>query len=175
MSMWAACCRAITSATATATAASSAVPLRSPASNRSTTGFGRGRLPVWVVRIRSVLRRMWCPRLRRALKQVCGPAARQVGDAGADSHQRPAEEQTGRHPPGEALMRHTFEPVAGNGLLDRRLLLRRGLAFAGAAAGVGATGAAAEPLQDAPWSREQGRTSVAIEQPSKYEDGVKRI
>ena len=43
-------------------------------------------------------------------------------------------------------MDKTFEPVAGNGLLDRRLLLRRGLAFAGMAAGSAATGAAAEPL-----------------------------
>ena len=70
-------------------------------------------------------------------------------------------------------MATSYEPVAGNGLLDRRLLLRSGLAFAGA--GAAATNAAAEPLQDAPWSREQGRTSAAIETRSKYEDSVKRI
>ena len=68
----------------------------------------------------------------------------------------------------------SYEPVAGNGLLDRRLLLRRGLAYAGAMTGAVATGAAAEPLQDDPWSREQGTTSVAIEPRSKFEDGVKR-
>ena len=72
-------------------------------------------------------------------------------------------------------MARSYEPVAGNGLLDRRLLLRSGLAFAGATAGAAATGAGAEPLQDAPWSREQGRTSAAIETRSKYEDGIKRI
>src|SRR5262245_21343170 len=51
--------RLITSAMASVTAASSAAeslrPSRS-ASRRSTTRAGRGRLPVWVVRIRSVLR-----------------------------------------------------------------------------------------------------------------------
>ena len=67
----------------------------------------------------------------------------------------------------------TFEPVAGNGLLDRRLLLRSGLTLAGAAAGM--TAAGAEPLEDAPWSRMQGSTSAANEKPSRYEDGVKRI
>jgi sulfane dehydrogenase subunit SoxC len=67
-----------------------------------------------------------------------------------------------------------FEPVAGNGLLDRRLLLRRGLAYAGAMTGAAVTGASAEPLQDEPWSRMQGTTSVAIEPRSKFEDGVKR-
>ena len=63
-----------------------------------------------------------------------------------------------------------MQPVAGNGLLDRRLLLRRGLAYAGATAGIAATGAAAEPLKDDPWSREQGTTTVAIEPRSKFEN-----
>jgi sulfane dehydrogenase subunit SoxC len=67
-----------------------------------------------------------------------------------------------------------LQPVAGNGLLDRRLLLRRGLAFAGATAGLAATGAAAEPLADDPWSRVQGTTTVAIEPRSKFEDKVTR-
>jgi sulfane dehydrogenase subunit SoxC len=41
--------------------------------------------------------------------------------------------------------------VAGNGLLDRRALLSRGIAIAGAtAAGASLTGAAAEPLKDDP-------------------------
>ena len=51
------------------------------------------------------------------------------------------------------------EPVAGNGLLDRRALLGRGIVFAGATTtGVGTllTGAAAEPLKNDPWSLEMG-------------------
>src|SRR5207248_7474384 len=46
------------------------------------------------------------------------------------------------------------EVVAGNGLLDRRALLGRGILIAGAAAtGVGgAASAAAEPLKDDPWT-----------------------
>ena len=51
------------------------------------------------------------------------------------------------------------EPVAGNGLLDRRALLGRGVMLAGAmgAGAVGSvTGAAAEPLADGPWSLEVG-------------------
>jgi sulfane dehydrogenase subunit SoxC len=46
---------------------------------------------------------------------------------------------------------HPIERVAGNGLLDRRVLLGRGVMLAGAmgAGAVGATtGAAAEPLKD---------------------------
>ena len=60
MSMPAAFCLAITSATASATAASSAAFRRAffSASSCSTTLAGRGRLPVWVVRILVVLRRM---------------------------------------------------------------------------------------------------------------------
>src|SRR5437763_3377681 len=52
-----------------------------------------------------------------------------------------------------------IEPVAGNGLLDRRALLGRGVVFAGAmstGAFGSATGAAAEPVTDAPWSLEPG-------------------
>src|SRR6266481_1851806 len=51
------------------------------------------------------------------------------------------------------------ERVAGNGLLDRRALLGRGIVFAGAmgtGAGTSITGAAAEPLQNDPWSLEMG-------------------
>ncbi len=66
----------------------------------------------------------------------------------------------------------SMTPVAGNGLLDRRALLGRGVLFAGAAAsGIGAsrTGAAAEPLTDDPWSQYAGSNSPAYEQRSKYE------
>ena len=56
------------------------------------------------------------------------------------------------------------EAVAGNGLINSRALLRRGVIFAGAmsTAPLGSlTGAAAEPLKDtpltdAPWSLEPG-------------------
>jgi sulfane dehydrogenase subunit SoxC len=71
-----------------------------------------------------------------------------------------------------------LEPVAGNGLLDRRALLGRGIMLAGAAAtGTGAslTGATAEPLKDDPWSGHQGTTIKPIETPSRYEEKVKRI
>ena len=49
--------------------------------------------------------------------------------------------------------------VAGNGLMNRRALLGRGVLFAGAAAtGVGSslTGAAADPLPVDPWSMGPG-------------------
>jgi sulfane dehydrogenase subunit SoxC len=49
--------------------------------------------------------------------------------------------------------------VAGNGLLDRRMLLGHGIAFAGATgagAGFSAMSGAAEPFADAPWSLAPG-------------------
>ena len=70
-----------------------------------------------------------------------------------------------------------IEPVAGNGLLHRRALLGRGIAFAGAlGAGVGlkATGAAAEPLVEAPWGLEPGNPVPAYQLPSKFAKDVVR-
>ena len=70
-----------------------------------------------------------------------------------------------------------FEQVAGNGLLDRRALLGRGIMLAGAAAtGVGAslTSAAAEPLKDDPWSLEMGSVSLPRQVPSRFEKHVVR-
>jgi len=72
--------------------------------------------------------------------------------------------------------------VAGNGLMDRRALLGRGVVLAGAmsTAPLGAlTGAAAEPwtdtpLSDAPWSLEPGATIQPYEQPSRFEKSVVR-
>src|SRR5260370_7780208 len=65
-----------------------------------------------------------------------------------------------------------FERVAGNGLLDRRALLGRGIVLAGAM-GTGATapitGAAAEPLQNDPWSLEMGSVVPAYQVPSRFE------
>src|SRR5215469_16167601 len=52
----------------------------------------------------------------------------------------------------------SLEPVAGNGLLDRRLLLKSGMVFAGVSAGIGSTiaSAAAEPLAVDAWSKSIG-------------------
>jgi sulfane dehydrogenase subunit SoxC len=67
--------------------------------------------------------------------------------------------------------------VAGNGLMDRRTLLGRGVVFASAmSAGVGGslTGAAAEPLSVDPWSLTPGSIIPAYGQPAKYESKVVR-
>src|SRR6202012_6037828 len=86
-----------------------------------------------------------------AHRTLCTAAARQAAGPGADCPsplQRPAAKRQDEHSPGEALMgtgrrrtrgSGTFEPVAGNGLLDRRLLLRGGLAFASASTGAAIT------------------------------------
>jgi len=74
------------------------------------------------------------------------------------------------------------QAVAGNGLLDRRALLGRGVVFAGAMStgAVGSlTGAAAEPLRDAPltdapWSQEPGATIEPYERRSRFEKDVVR-
>ena len=72
---------------------------------------------------------------------------------------------------------HEPEVVAGNGLIDRRVLLGRGILYAGAI-GTGAsaslTGAAAEPLAVDPWSLGPGSLIPAYGQPAKYEDKVVR-
>src|SRR5215475_11404404 len=67
--------------------------------------------------------------------------------------------------------------VAGNGLLDRRALLGRGIMIAGAmGAGVAGAlnGAAAEPLTDAPWSLEPGEATPPYGRPSRFEKAVVR-
>ena len=69
------------------------------------------------------------------------------------------------------------EPVAGNGLLDRRMLLGRGIIFASAAAtsvGTSLTSAAAEPMPVDPWSMTPGAPITAYGTPSKYENKVVR-
>ena len=71
----------------------------------------------------------------------------------------------------------SMTPVAGNGLLDRRALLGRGIVFAGAAAagaGTSLTGAAAEPLKDDPWSLVMGSISLPRQEPSRFEKHVVR-
>jgi sulfane dehydrogenase subunit SoxC len=70
-----------------------------------------------------------------------------------------------------------LEPVAGNGLLDRRALLQHGMVFAGAmGTGVGTalTSAAAEPLEVGPWSLAPGVPVPPYGQPSKFEQKVVR-
>src|ERR1700680_2185337 len=71
----------------------------------------------------------------------------------------------------------SIQQVAGNGLLDRRALLGRGVLLAGAM-GAGAagslTGAAAEPLTEAPWSTHPGDVTPPYQRPSQFESSVVR-
>jgi sulfane dehydrogenase subunit SoxC len=65
--------------------------------------------------------------------------------------------------------------VAGNGLLDRRALLGRGIMLAGAFGASGSlTSAAAEPLVEAPWSLEPGAVTPAYGRPSPFEKAAVR-
>jgi len=68
----------------------------------------------------------------------------------------------------------SLDPVAGNGLINRRALLGRGMAIAGAGAAATVTGAAAEPLKDNPWSLEMGGATPALQTPSRFEKDVTR-
>jgi sulfane dehydrogenase subunit SoxC len=70
-----------------------------------------------------------------------------------------------------------LEPVAGNGLINRRALLGQGIAVAGAVTAGAAgtlTGAAAEPLKDEAWSLEFGSVLPAVQTPSRFEKDVVR-
>lgn len=65
-----------------------------------------------------------------------------------------------------------IQQVAGNGLLDRRFMLRAGTVFA---AGAGfATTAQAEPLKVAPWALTPGAPFTPYGQPSRFEAPVVR-
>ena len=64
------------------------------------------------------------------------------------------------------------EPVAGNGLLDRRIFLAGGAALA---AGTAGTGAQAEPLAVEPWSKTPGAGFAPYGQPSRFETKVGRV
>jgi sulfane dehydrogenase subunit SoxC len=66
------------------------------------------------------------------------------------------------------------DAVAGNGLINRRALLGQGIALAGAAGISGATGAAAEPVKDEPWSLGFGEITPALQTPSRFEKDVVR-
>src|ERR671936_2437493 len=63
-----------------------------------------------------------------------------------------------------------FQPVAANGLLDRRAFLRGGAALAAAMTGY----ARAEPLAEAPWSKGPGELVLPYGTPSKHEKSVVR-
>jgi len=65
--------------------------------------------------------------------------------------------------------------VAGNGLINRRALLGKGIAVAGTIGAAGTvTGAAAEPLQDESWSLAFGSIMPPVQTASKYEKDVAR-
>jgi sulfane dehydrogenase subunit SoxC len=67
------------------------------------------------------------------------------------------------------------EPVAGNGLINRRALLGQGIAVAGAmGAAAAGTGAAAEALNDEPWSLQFGSVLPTVQTPSRFEKDVVR-
>ena len=71
--------------------------------------------------------------------------------------------------------KQTLEAVAGNGLIDRRALLGRGVIVAGAmGAGLAPSAAGAEPLTDGPWSLEIGEATPPYQLRSKFEAKVVR-
>src|SRR5882672_8984554 len=76
-----------------------------------------------------------------------------------------------RHRQGANPRPDSVPHVAGNGLIDRRALLSRGAALAGAMSvgAVGTTGAAAEPLANDPWSMAPGIPIPAYGGPSRFE------
>jgi len=71
--------------------------------------------------------------------------------------------------------KEALEAVAGNGLIDRRALLGRGVVLAGAmGAGIGPSAAGAEPLAEDPWSLEIGEATPPYQMRSKFEAKVVR-
>ena len=59
------------------------------------------------------------------------------------------------------------ERAAGNGMLSRRIFIQR--AVLAGAAGIGASGARAEPLTVARWMKEPGAPFTGYGQPSSFE------
>jgi sulfane dehydrogenase subunit SoxC len=73
----------------------------------------------------------------------------------------------------ERNARHPGDPVAGNGLLSRRIFLEG--ALGAGAIGAAATAAAAEPLAVQPWMKQPGAGFAPYDQPSRFEDKVVRL
>src|SRR3984957_11209631 len=68
-----------------------------------------------------------------------------------------------------------LEPVAGNGLLHRRALLRNGAMFAGAlGSGTYLNRAAAEALPEPEWTLYPGEVTPVLQKPSRFESAVVR-
>src|SRR5262245_22197486 len=67
-----------------------------------------------------------------------------------------------------------LEPAAGNGILNRRIFLERGLLAGAAATTAGATQAQAEPLTVPRWMTEPGANFAGYGQPSRFEGKVVR-
>jgi sulfane dehydrogenase subunit SoxC len=84
------------------------------------------------------------------------------------------EAMNGKKPKTASIASSELEVVAGNGLLNRRALLGSGIALAGAAAGIGATSVAAEPVKDPPWSAAPGAVTPVLQTPSRFESDVVR-
>jgi sulfane dehydrogenase subunit SoxC len=68
-----------------------------------------------------------------------------------------------------------LEPVAGNGLLHRRLFLTQGAAVVGSLGLLSAQPAGAEPLAIPPWMKAPGAAMSVYGQPSRFEQGTQRV
>jgi sulfane dehydrogenase subunit SoxC len=68
-----------------------------------------------------------------------------------------------------------LEPVAGNGLLHRRLFLTQGVAVVGSLGLLSAQPAGAEPLAIPPWMKAPGTAMSVYGQPSRFEQGTQRV
>ncbi|WP_305907202.1 sulfite dehydrogenase [Methylomarinum sp. Ch1-1] len=62
-----------------------------------------------------------------------------------------------------------LKPIAGGGLLDRRLFMQKGLCFSLAAMAAGSSEASMSSSQRLPWMREPGKAFSNYGQPSPYE------
>jgi sulfane dehydrogenase subunit SoxC len=68
-----------------------------------------------------------------------------------------------------------LEPVAGNGLLHRRLFLQRGAALVTGVSAAGLAIAQSSPLQSPPWMRKPGRPFTNYGQPSPDQQTVRWV
>jgi sulfane dehydrogenase subunit SoxC len=66
------------------------------------------------------------------------------------------------------------DPVAGNGLLSRRIFLERALVAGAAGAATSGGSASAEPLPVAPWMRQPGANFLPYGVPSRFESKIVR-